>query len=522
MSEYTLFVCLGGTGTQVGTAIGNLYPLLRSSGIAGESSVYNMFIMDKDTKGNHEYCVDAAQRYQSFYNTLPFETLAPYTLTSGLYHELQKKANKFDTDYTVIDLIGSDDPIKALAGMCWEEEKYTESLRYGNNRDPSRGSLDAHVCLKYFTESSLFKTLTELVNGASVNNIRLVIIGGTTGGMGSSLIVPLVQKIKAYRNSDDSTLKNLGKIRIDLVILGSYFKIPNNPDDLDKVNDIGVTNDSYYRVRDQVQELEKLVSEYGDDQWRVYYVACQGFDDICGSFNKNGAEKRKAHLVELLAAGAALQLQPKGAGFYQTSIPTDEEGSLKIGWEEIPLGISDGAGAKLKNSARNLMRLISVMACQVYPRFCQDIPLLQKDVYVTTYIKKPKDNKKKIDALSVLIKAWLGQLIPYFEFWNDIQLYSKLGGGNSIAIEFFDRDAMNTLSAILANVINNPAVAWRSDGTPVNQMPLCKDTWMNYLSGISPARGRLATATASEDKSEDLFSLMIEDLYQVLSTKKED
>ena len=53
MSEYTLFVCLGGTGTQIGTALGNLYPLLQTSRIADSGSVYKMFIMDKDTRGKN-------------------------------------------------------------------------------------------------------------------------------------------------------------------------------------------------------------------------------------------------------------------------------------------------------------------------------------------------------------------------------------------------------------------------------------------------------------------------------------
>ena len=57
MSEYTLLVCLGGTGTQIGTALGNLYPLLQTSHLADDGCIYKMFIMDKDTRGkNYEYC----------------------------------------------------------------------------------------------------------------------------------------------------------------------------------------------------------------------------------------------------------------------------------------------------------------------------------------------------------------------------------------------------------------------------------------------------------------------------------
>jgi len=43
--KYTMFLCLGGTGTQIGTTIGNIYPLLLEAGIANSSSSYDMFII---------------------------------------------------------------------------------------------------------------------------------------------------------------------------------------------------------------------------------------------------------------------------------------------------------------------------------------------------------------------------------------------------------------------------------------------------------------------------------------------
>ena len=123
MSEYTLFVCLGGTGTQIGTAIGNLYPLLQTSRIADSGSVYKMFIMDKDTRGkNYEYCVNTAKRNRLCAEYLPFASLPPYEMNSELYQELQRAAGKLSSDYTVMDLIGSDVPMRELAGMCWKEE----------------------------------------------------------------------------------------------------------------------------------------------------------------------------------------------------------------------------------------------------------------------------------------------------------------------------------------------------------------------------------------------------------------
>ena len=73
MSRHTLFICIGGTGTQVGTAIGNMYPLLKSSGIAKEGDVYDMFIMDKDVLGeNFRYCVKAHDDYKQVSKLLPY------------------------------------------------------------------------------------------------------------------------------------------------------------------------------------------------------------------------------------------------------------------------------------------------------------------------------------------------------------------------------------------------------------------------------------------------------------------
>lgn len=519
MSEYTLLVCLGGTGTQIGTALGNLYPLLQTSYLADDGCIYKMFIMDKDTRGkNYEYCVNTAKRYRLYSEALPFAGLPPYEMNSELYQELQRAAGKLSADYTVMDLIGNDGLMKELAGMCWKEEKQKESLRDGNNRDPSRGSLDAHVCLEYFEQSSLFKELKKLAEENPIENIRVVILGGATGGMGSSLIIPLVKKIKTYYDEDDiDKAKIFEKLRIDLVILGTYFTIPGNPDKKRKIDDIGETLDSYYRTKDQLQELEEgLIKKFPHDGWCVYYAAIPGFDSICGQFSKNGAEKRRAHLVELMAALAALNLKNvEDPGFYQTIVPADEAGGLKIGWEEIPLG------KDIKASAKNFMRLISIAACQLYPRFSQDEENLKRDVYVRKYIKNPKSEMGKTAELAGLIKEWLGQLLPYFVFWNEIQEYSKLGGDGTVTIDFFNKSDMQELSRILSNVINNPFAAWGTD-KPINKMPLCRDTWMNYLCNIELDKKELSKVRAFEDSAKQLFQLILSDMYKMLMMRKED
>jgi len=520
MAQHTFFLCLGGTGSQVGTAIGAIYPILKSSGIADSSDVYKMFIVDKDTRGkNYDYCMNVAKRYKEVYKTLPFEALQPYEVNGSLYQEWQEAAGHLSQDYTVMDLIGFDSSIKELANMCWKDEKQKESLRDGNNRDPSRGSLDAYVSLHYFESSSLFKELKKLVETTPIEDIRIVILAGTTGGMGSSLIVPLVKRIKEYTDADDPEHKKVFEaLRIDLVLLGTYFQIPQNPDAKKKVDEIGKTIDSYYRTCDQLKELEEgVIKKFYKQDWWVYYVAFPGFDDICGSFNKNGAEKRKAHMVELFAALAAFNLAKlKEPGFYQTTIPFDENGKFKIGWTDVPLG------RELKKSIRSFVKCISLVACQLYPRLSMDVYAQNKDVYITKYIRKPKNSIGELSELASLTKQWLVSMIPYFEFWAEVQHHSQFGGEGKARIDFFKESDVEELKKILISVVNNPFASWGSNSTPINKMPMCDGTWMSYISDIKPDKYKLNAVLGSQDGRGELFTLMLQNLYNMLMTRKED
>ncbi len=517
MSQYTFFLCLGGTGTQVGSAIGNLYPFLKDAKIAEDGDVYKVFIMDKDTHGkNYDYCVNVCERYNTLHSTLPMNAMSPYEIYPNIYQELQGQAGNLSKDYTVMDLIGFDSRIKELANMCWKEEKQKESLRDGNNRDPSRGSLDAHVCLEYFEGSSLFSELEKLTKSNNIGNLRLVILAGTTGGMGSSLIVPLIEKIKGYYNKDDAEKKLIFEnLRIDLVLLGTYFKIPLNPNASRKVDEIGTAIDSYYRASNQLKELEEgVVKKFMSQKWWVYYVAFPGFDEVCGAFNKNGAEKRKAHIVELLAALAALDLakQPSPA-FYTTRVPSNKDGKVNISWEEIPLGDS------LKRPIRAFMKCLIIVATQVYPRLSLDLNLKAKDVYITKYIKKPKDNVGTMDALLSVTKQWLTNMIPYVEFWYEVQKYSELGQKG--VVNLFQQDEMEELKDIFINVVNNPYTAW-GDSKPINKMPMCSASWMKYVDEIKPDKKELNGILDSKNVVDSLFKFMLSDIYTMLMKRKED
>jgi hypothetical protein len=488
-----LFLCLGGTGTQIGTAIGNLYPLLGQSGIISEP--FEMFIIDKDTRGgNFDACCGARDRYAAFCELLPFECLPPYSLNTNVYQEMQEAAGNTG-DYSVMDLIGKDDPdMRALASMCWNSVKQTESLKEGNNRDPSRGGLDALVCLENLQNTSLFERLNEAKGGAGgEENTRVVILGGLTGGTGSSLIKPLWKKIHAY----------FPKARIDIVALGPYFKIPERGLASSEVDDIGTTAESFYRAADQIDELREFV----DNDQRVYYAALPVFDDTAGVFEKNGARKRSAHLLELIAALAAFGMEALPGEFYRTALDSlvfihddttklvrmKEAAGEKISWKEIP------CGNEIRESATNFMRLVSVLACAVYPRLCQEGGDLKNDQYLRMYFGNPAKKADVIAAVRDELKTALGNILPYFMFWDEIQNYTQFGGGATGAVGFFPLEDMKNLSGFVS-LTQKPWGAF---------LPLC-GTNFEFFQDFKPDKRTFP----QETDARSWLRLMIADMYK--------
>jgi hypothetical protein len=495
----TLFLCLGGTGTQIGTAIGNIYPLLREAGIyAAELS---MFILDKDAYGGiFRACANAHDSYVSSNPLLPFLCLPPYEYKQDVYQELQDAAGLRNRNYTVMTLIGGEtnnDPIKDLASMCWTHDKQGEDMHEGNNRDPSRGSIDAEVCLAHFQESSLYKKLEFIRNSVGESNIRIVILGGATGGMGSSLIVPLVHRIQDC----------FKEVRIDLVLLGTYFSIPTPSKENSTVDNIGKTNDSFYRVSDQLKELAELVT----NDWRVYYIALPEMDDICGKFNKNSAEKRKAHLVELCAALAAFELQDLGPGLYETVLSWSKEknnstGAL-VGWSEIP------CGAKLQKPVNDFMTLLSVLSGWVLPHLSEDENTIRKDAYLKSYLKpvKPQDYIGLITPARDMLKDWLKNYIPFYQFWNEIQMCTKFGDKNNKPyIKFIPVDKNSTVEEMqkLGAILTEKQSALSA------RVPLYKNLLDNFVNvtekEVKKHKNELKEAVSTP---KGLLSLMIKDAY---------
>ncbi|MDR0786208.1 MAG: hypothetical protein LBE74_10095 [Treponema sp.] len=485
---YTIFVALGGTGTQIGYAIGNIYPLLQTAGIS--QSKVDMYILDKDTKsGIYIACSDTNKNYGYYKPLLPFKSLPVWNLKLDVYQEMQEKNALRNSSYTVMDLIGDDKIMRDLASMCWVKDKRDESIKDGNNRDPSRGSLDAHVCLEYLEESSLFEGIEKVKSELGEAGVRVVILGGATGGMGASLIVPLAKQIR----------EKWQNIRIDMALLGTYFAIPQRKvqPGVSDVDNIGTSFDSFYRVADQMQELAAIA-----DNWRVYYTAIPEFDDTCGKFEKNGADKRKAHLLELSAALAAFALESLPPGFYHTVLSYDENAADSgVEWAEIPFG------AEIKKTAEDFMRLFSISADILLPLFSKDKQALKNDPYLKFYLKKPADSIEIIEKMREKLKKWLDAVKPFFDFWNEIQIYTRLGrkDGKTI-VKFFPEEEMRAF----AGVINSTQAPWE------NKIPLYPETWNNFANDLEPNKKELMTAKDDPDK---LLTLMIKDVYEKLSRR---
>jgi hypothetical protein len=495
----TLFLCLGGTGTQIGTAIGNIYPLLREAGICDDSSELSMFILDKDAYGGiFRACANAHDSYVNSMPLLPFSCLKPYEYKQDIYQELQEAAGFRNKNYTVMTLIGGEnngDPIKDLAAMCWTHDKQGEDMHEGNNRDPSRGSIDAEVCLSHFQVCGLYKKLESIKNGIGEANARIVILGGATGGMGSSLIVPLVRHIREYFT-----------IKIDLVVLGTYFSIPALPKENSAVDNIGKSNDSFYRVADQLEELKDMVT----NDWRVYYVALPETDDICGKFSKNGADKRKAHLVELCAALAAFELEGLDKGLYETVLSWSKEKhngtGAQVGWSEVP------CGAKLQKPVNDFMTLLSVLAGWVLPHLSGDENTVKKDAYLRPYLKpiKSQDYMGLITPARDMLKDWLKNYISFYEFWNEIQMYTKFGDkNNKTYLKFIPADKDSNVEDMqkLGAILTEKQLAFSA------RVPLYKKSLDNFVSVTEKEVKKHKNLQEMMSTPQGLLSLMIKDAY---------
>ncbi|MDR1896428.1 MAG: hypothetical protein LBR10_06525 [Prevotellaceae bacterium] len=479
-------VTVGGTGTQVGTLIGLLYPVLN------RQKPFQMFILDKDTtSGIYTACVDANEKYKHYDGLLPIPG-APaknYTLDPSVYQNLQKFVDfAKNPNYTVMHLIGNDKSIKDMAAMCWTEDKRIEPMHDGNNRDPSRGSLDVYACLEHLKDSSFYKEIKKLNDDK--HKVRIVIVGGITGGMGTSLIIPLLEKLN-MKESDDSQQTGIA-IDIDLVLLGPYFGIPAND-----VNVIGTNREAYFRAAAQLEELASTLKQDSKNVKRVYYAAMPQFDiDTCGEFKINGAGPRKFHLIELCAALACFDLDEKADGFYQTVFPD----SLIIDWAEIPLG------EDIEKNAKNLMRLISVLAFGLradLDDFCEGRK--NRQVFLKKYIAKYSMYGKTIGNMRGLLKLWLQTLGSFVDIWIQIKEYTRFGETNKKEfVRFFDKDELQKIR----RCIDEPN--YRNDWPMLPDKQL---TWNNIVYATSPYAKRNEVGIADGPDAKEILAEMIKDIF---------
>jgi hypothetical protein len=391
--------------------------------------------------------------------------------------------------------------------MCWTEEKRNESIKDGNNRDPSRGSLDAKVCLSRFANCStgkpcsLYEGIENAKNERGDDNVRIVILGGATGGMGSSLIVPLAEKIKEY----------FERIRIDLVILGTYFSIPTGGKG---VNNIGTSFDSFYRAADQIEELSALAT----NDWRIYYTAMPDMDDICGPFLKNGANKRKSHLLELLSGIAAFDLETKEGNFYETALNYDTaKTDAIVEWTDISYG------KELKSSVTMFMKLLGYLT-RVMGSLSQSKDHVKKDAYLKEYFNgKQADRLEVIEAMRDILKVWIGNVKPYFDFWFEIQTETRLGRkGGKLPIAFFPENDMKALVGMLNDSISDSVE--KQAHNYGNILPF-GENFNNFVDELKTNQKLTKEINSKKDATAGdtataLLDLMLHDIYDKLYSKK--
>ena len=77
---------------------------------------------------------------------------------------------------------------------------------------------------------------------------------------------------------------------------------------------------------------------------------------------------------------------------------------------------------------------------------------------------------------------------------------------------------MDSLETIFASVTNKADVSWEKK--PLNKIPLCKKTWMNYVVAIKPSSKINEILDKKQTRAEAMFSLILKDIYEVL--KKEN
>jgi hypothetical protein len=159
------------------------------------------------------------------------------------------------------------------------------------------------------------------------------------------------------------------------------------------------------------------------------------------------------------------------------------------------------------------MTLLSVLSGWVLPHLSEDENTIKKDAYLKPYLKsvKPQDYMGLITPTRDMLKDWLKNYIPFYQFWNEIQMGTKFGDkNNKTYLKFIpvDKNAtteeMQKLGAILTE--KQSALSAR--------VPLYKNLLDNFVNVTEKeAKKHKNELKEAVSTPKSLLSLMIKDAY---------
>ncbi len=293
MSKLYIFA-IGGSGSRVLRSL----TMLLASGVKMESDVIPMIIDPDTNNGDLTRVVEEMRLYKSIRSRLTFddntknkffstkidslnndgEFLLPLVGTSGV---------NFDS---YIGLNSMNRENQAMMKMLFSNANLSSTMDVGFKGNPNIGS----IVLSQFTQSSTYRTFeTNFVDGD-----RVFIISSIFGGTGASGF-PLL--LKTMRTSNNSALVNCF---IGAVSLLPYFNLKDNPKS-------SIKADSFVtKMKAALNYYEKNVT--GNNTLNeMYYLGDQISGKPYDNCDGGSGQRNDAHLIELLAALAAIDFESK-------------------------------------------------------------------------------------------------------------------------------------------------------------------------------------------------------------------
>lgn len=296
-------LAVGGTGSRVLRSL----TMLLAAGVkpAGGVSEIVPLIIDPDaSNGDLTRTVSLMSLYSSLHAQLNFgvKTAAPFFSTaltqSAPSYTVGIQGTQNKTFQQFIGLGTMSEPMKAMMRMLFSADNMQMSMTDGFKGSPNIGS----VVLNQISADANFADAL----GGFADGDRLFIVSSIFGGTGASGFPLLLKKLRTGQDFHNFALLNHAPIGAVSVL--PYFNIsPDGASTIDSSTFISKAEAAlaYYE--------SDIVSNQSLDT--LYFLADQA-QKAYGNHQGNAAQKNDAHLIEMLAAMAALDFcgQPKTPG----------------------------------------------------------------------------------------------------------------------------------------------------------------------------------------------------------------